>query len=119
LIDQLLEVLTGLEVWHALGRNADRLASFGIAATPRTSATYSETAKTAKFNLLALVQTLNDAIENDFHQSLSVLLGKLSSICYVIDKIGFSHAVTSSKKLRLKDELVLDEHDRKMGLPAD
>jgi hypothetical protein len=119
LIDQLLEVLTGFEVRYALGRNADRLASFGIAAAPRASATHSETAKAAEFNLLALIQTLDDAIENDFHQSLSVLLGQLSSICYVIDKIGFSHAVTSSKKLRLKDELVLDEHDRKMGLLAD
>jgi len=104
LIDQFLEVLACFEIRNALGGNADRLAGLGITATPGAAAPHTETAKAAQFDLLALIQTLNNAIENDLDQPLSVFLSQLSGISYVIDKIGFSHAVTSSKSSESKDE---------------
>jgi hypothetical protein len=115
LVNEFLQFLASLEIGNAFGRNANRVACLRVTASAGATLTHAKAAKTPQLDLLALVQTLNYAFENYFDQSLSIFLGQLSGVGHVIDKIGFSHAVTSLTKRPLvpkPGELILQEHSK-------
>src|SRR5437773_4505339 len=110
---EFFQFLAGFEIGYAFGRDTNRITCLRVTASARAALAHSEAAKAPQFDLLALVQALDYAFENYLDQSLSILLGQLSGVCHVIDKIGFSHGVTSLTKraVRFKPgELILQEH---------
>jgi hypothetical protein len=111
LVDEFLQLLARFKIGYAFGGNTYRIARLGITAPARATLAYAKAAEAAQLNLLALVQTLDYAFENYFDQSLSIFLGQLGGVGHVIDKIGFSHAVTSlTEGLRFKPgEPILQE----------
>src|SRR5260221_2113904 len=98
LVNEFLQFLASLELGDAFGRNTNGVACFGVTAAARATLAHAKAAEAPQLNLLALVQTFDYAFENDFDQSLSIFLGQLGGVGHIIDKIGFSHAVTSLKK---------------------
>src|SRR5262245_30343255 len=63
-VDELLELLAGLEVRHLLRRHIHLVAGFRVAALPRLTLAQPETAEAAQLDLLAAVQRLDDAAED-------------------------------------------------------
>src|SRR6266498_3025996 len=85
LVNKLLQFLARFKIRNALGRNANRLTCLRITTLARATLTHAKAAKAAQFDLLALIQTLNNAFENDFDQSLGIFLGQFSGVSHVSD----------------------------------
>src|SRR5438552_14893607 len=106
LVNEFLQFLAGLEIGDTFGRNTNGVACLRVTAAARATLAHAKAAETSQLNLLALVKTFDYAFENYFDQSLSIFLGQLGGVGHIIDKIGFSHAVTSLQKDRWFQGLV-------------
>src|SRR4030095_11594908 len=62
---QFFEFFAGLEIRHSFSGNADRISRLGIATAPCTTFTHAKTSKATQLDLLALIQSLNDAFEDN------------------------------------------------------
>src|SRR5579863_6311535 len=81
-IDQVLQLLAGLEVGDALGGHFHSRAGFGIAADARLPLARAETSKPAYFDFVPTAQGLDDTIEDCLDNNLRILP------CHFDDEIG-------------------------------
>jgi hypothetical protein len=101
LVDKLLQLFSRFEIGDAFGRDVDRFTSLGVSPPARAALTYAKAAEATQLDFLAVVQTVDDAFEYNLDESLGVFLRQLRGISYIVDEIGFSHAVTSLRKRHL------------------
>src|SRR4051812_26324075 len=76
-VEQLPQLLAGLEVGDALRGDADLLAGLRVAAGPRPAAADPEAAEAPQLDLLPLLERVDDAVEDRVDDDLRVLLGEL------------------------------------------
>ena len=65
-VDQLFQLFARLEIGDTLGRDAYRIAGLWVSATPRAALAHAEAAEAAQFDLLTLIQGLDDALKDNF-----------------------------------------------------
>ena len=85
-VDQLLQLLAGLEVGDALGRHVHSVAGPGVAAAARLAAPETETAEAAEFDLLALLQRRHDVAEHGVDDDFGALLREAGGIGHLLDE---------------------------------
>src|SRR5262245_54272201 len=79
-VDQVLELLAGLEVGHLLGRNADAAAGLRVASLSRRTIPDAEAPEAAELDLFALLEGVGDAVQDCLDDDLGVLLGQIGLV---------------------------------------
>ncbi len=102
-VDQLLQLLAGLEVGDALGRHVHSVARSGVAAAARLAAPETETAEAAEFDLLPLSQRLRDVAEHGADNNFGALLREAGGIGHLLNerrlrKAAFGHGLVFRRK---------------------
>src|SRR5690606_33903664 len=82
-IDQILQLLARLEVRHPLGRHVHLVARLRVASLARLTLAQPEAAESAKLDLLAAVEGIDDALEHRVDDDLGVLLGQIGNPRYL------------------------------------
>ena len=91
-VDQLLQLLAGLEVRHLLRRHIHLVAGLGIASLARLAPPQAEAAESAQLDLLAAMQRVDDALEHRVDDDLGVLLGEVRHARDFLDQLRLRHA---------------------------
>ncbi len=102
-VDQLLQLLAGLEVGDAPWRHVHSVAGPGVAAAARRAAPETETAEAAEFDLLPLVQRRRHVAEHGVDGDFGALLREAGGIGHLLDerrlrKAAFSHGLVYRRK---------------------
>src|SRR5579884_1054470 len=87
-VDEILELLAGLEERNFLRRHFHFGASLWIAAHPPAPLPRAEAPKSANLDLVALLQSVNDALEDGFDDGLRFLARKLGHAQHFLDQVG-------------------------------
>src|SRR5260370_21447453 len=90
-IDQILQLLAGLEIGNAFGGNFHPRAGFGVAADSRLPLARPEAAESADFNLVATPQGFHYAVEDRLDNNLRILSRHLDDARDFLDQLGFGH----------------------------
>src|SRR5205823_5508981 len=108
-IHEILQLSAGLEEGNFLGGHFYFRSGLGIAANSPAALPGAETSESPDFDFLALLQRLDDAIENSFDDGLRLLPRKLGDAQDLFDEVGLrkcgllSHRrYASSRNSRLK-----------------
>src|ERR1700737_2002045 len=91
LVDELLQLLPGLEVRDLLRWHFHLLAGLGVAAGPRFAAAETAAAESAQLDFLSGAERLHDGVEHDVHDGLGLFLRQLNDASYLVDQFGLGH----------------------------
>src|SRR5512146_1391700 len=92
LVDDVLQLLAGLEERNLLGRDFDAVAGLRIPPDSGFALSRAETAEAADLDLVARPQRSNYTVENRFDDDLGVLPGHFCQSRYLFDQVGFRHS---------------------------
>ena len=92
-LDRILQILASLESRSLASRNILHLAGAGVLALLGSTLTNLEHAKASQCNLIALNQSVLDALENSVNKYTSVLLGLTGLLCNCLNQFCFFHGV--------------------------
>src|SRR3546814_16795956 len=88
-VQALAHFLAGLEIRNALGRDIDRVARAGIAALAGVAVARGEGAKAPQFDAAAILQLIDDRIEEGAHHQLDIPDGETGMVfAQFLDKFG-------------------------------
>jgi len=90
-VDDVLQLLAGLEERDLLRRHFDAVAGLGIAADASFALTRAEAAESAYLDFVAGAQRTNNTVENGFDDDLRVFAGHFCQSRYFFDQVGFRH----------------------------
>src|SRR6266849_8603451 len=91
LVDELFQLLAGLEVRDFLRRYFDLLTGLGIAPGARFAAAKTEASESAQLDLLSGEERLHDGVEHDVDDGLGLFLRQLNDASYLVDQFGLGH----------------------------
>src|SRR5688572_1846440 len=91
-VDQLLQLLAGLEVGHLLRRHVHLVAGLRVAALARLALPQAEAAEPAQLDLLPAMQRIDDALEHRVDDDLGMLLGEVGDPRDFLDELRLRHA---------------------------
>ena len=94
------EFLPGLEEWHLLGRDLDRIAGFGIAPFSGIAASGTKTAKTSQLDFVALPQSLGNTREQNADDGFGLSLGKVDFVGNSSSEFCFCHVSSPTEGTR-------------------
>src|ERR1700675_1057949 len=87
-VHKILELFAGLEEGNLLWRDFDFFTRFRIAANTAAALARAEAAEAANLDLVAVLQGLDDAVENGFDDGLGLLAGELGNAQDLFDEVG-------------------------------
>jgi len=90
-VNQVFQLLAGLEEGDLFGGNLDPVAGLGIAADAGLTLPSAEAAKAANFNLVTGAQRAHHALKDCFNNDFAVLAGQLRQAGHFIDQICLGH----------------------------
>src|SRR2546426_2496219 len=90
-VDQLLQLLSGLEVRDSLRRDVHLVPGLGIATLAGPALPDAEAPEAAQFDLLVLAQGLDDRVEDRVHDDFGVLFCQLRDPRNLFHQLGLSH----------------------------
>src|SRR5450830_507912 len=90
-VDELLELLSGLEIRDPFGGDVDLLPGLRVAPHPGAARSKPERAESAKLDLFSLAQRLDDGIEDRLDGDLRLLLIETCRHQNLLDQLGFRH----------------------------
>ncbi len=88
-VDQVLQLLAGLEERNLLGRNFDPVAGLRIAPNARLALAGAEAAKSADLNLVTDAQRTHYAVKDRLHNHFAVFAGKFRQPGNLFDQVRF------------------------------
>src|SRR5262249_54238269 len=90
-VQQLLQLAARLEVGDALGRHRDRLSGLRVPALARVPLADAEAAEAAELDLLAPLERVHDALEEDVDDGLRVLAREVRDARDLVDQLRLGH----------------------------
>src|SRR3989442_5166966 len=90
-VDQLLQLLSGLEVRDSLGRDVHLVSGLGIAPLAGPALPDAEASEAAQLDLLVLAQGVDDRVEDRVHDDFGVLFCQLRNPRHLFHQLGLSH----------------------------
>src|SRR5580693_5569715 len=87
-VHKILEFFAGLEEGNFLWRYFDFFTRFGIAAHAAAALARAEAAEAADFDFVAILQGLDDAVEDRLDDSLGLFAGELRNAQNLFDEVG-------------------------------
>jgi len=90
-VDDILQLLAGLEVRDFLRRYFDPRASLRVATHPRLPLPGPEASETPDFDLVTATQRFDDTVENSVYDHLGFFPGHLHNTRYFFNQIGLGH----------------------------
>ena len=95
-VDEIAQLLGGLEVGHALGGDFDAFAGLGVAADARIALPDAEGAEAADLDLVAALQGGDDGFEDGLDDYFAIAAGEIAQAGHFFDQVGFCHIVRAS-----------------------
>src|SRR4029453_18614758 len=97
-VQQLAQLLAGLEVRHRLGGNHDALAPLGVAPGAALAPPHAEAAEAPQLDLVPALQGLDDRREDGVDDDLGVLAGEGGLAPDLVHELGFGHRLATPSR---------------------